>query len=73
GGVILFEVFDGPGGLNTWLTEHPEQLVSLYQPLEEGPWRALVAAFFVASVGMPHMFHMAFTENLNPRAIMSAS
>ena len=73
GGVVLFSVFDGPQGLNDWLLEHPEQLVSLYQPLEEGPWRALVAAFFVAAVAMPHMYHMAFTENLNPRALLSAS
>jgi len=70
---ILFQVFSGPAGLNSWLTEHPSQLESLYQPLEEGPWRALVAAFFVASVAMPHMYHMAFTENLNPRAILTAS
>ncbi|MEC8813730.1 MULTISPECIES: sensor histidine kinase [unclassified Ketobacter] len=73
GAIILIDVFGGPAGLNDWLSDHPEQLVSLYQPLEEGPWRALVAAFFVASVAMPHMFHMAFTENLNPRAIMTAS
>ncbi len=73
GVVLLFSVFDGPMGLNEWLESHPEQLVSLYQPLEEGPWRAMVAAFFVASIAMPHMYHMAFTENLNPRALMSAS
>ncbi len=73
GGVLLFEVFGGPLGLNNWLDYHPEQLVSLYQPLEEGPWRSLVAAFFVASVVMPHVFHMAFTENLNPRALLTAS
>lgn len=71
--VILYHVFGGPVGLNDWLADHPEQLVSLYQPLEEGPWRALVAAFFVASVAMPHMYHMAFTENLNPRALLTAS
>lgn len=73
GVVALFDVFGSLGGLNHWLQAHPEQLVQLYQPLEEGPWRALVAAFFVASVAMPHMYHMAFTENLNPRALRSAS
>ena len=73
GGGILYQGFGGVGGLNQWLESRPEQLVSLYQPLEEGPWRALVAAFFVASVAMPHMFHMAFTENLNPRALLTAS
>lgn len=73
GGAILFDVFNGPQGLNQWLAHHPDQLVQLYQPLEEGPWRSLVAAFFVAAIAMPHMYHMAFTENLNPRALLSAS
>ena len=73
GAFLLFNVFNGPAGLNEWLESHPEQLVSLYQPLEEGPWRAMVAAFFVAAIAMPHMYHMAFTENLNPRALLSAS
>ena len=73
GGVLLYHVFDGPQGLNDWLSDHPEQLVSLYQPLQEGPWRALIAAFFAAAIVMPHMYHMAFTENLNPRALLTAS
>ncbi len=70
---ILYQVFGSFEGLNDWLSAHPDQLVQLYQPLEEGPWRSLVAAFFVAAIAMPHMYHMAFTENLNPRALLSAS
>ena len=70
---ILYDVFGSLHGLNHWLNQHPDQLVQLYQPLEEGPWRSLVAAFFVAAIAMPHMYHMAFTENLNPRALVSAS
>lgn len=73
GGVILYQVFDGFGGLNDWLNSHPEQQMQLYKPLEEGPWRSLVAAFFVSAIAMPHMYHMAFTENLNPRALVTAS
>lgn len=73
GGAILYQVFGGFGGLNDWLSDHPEQLMQLYKPLEEGPWRSLVAAFFVSAIAMPHMYHMAFTENLNPRALLAAS
>ena len=69
----LFGVFDGPEGLNTWLVEHPEMLARLYYPLQDGSWHSLVMAFFVSAVVMPHMFHMAFTENLNPRALITAS
>ncbi|MDF1779874.1 MAG: ATP-binding protein [Alcanivoracaceae bacterium] len=69
----LFGVFDGPDGLNTWLNDHPEMLARLYFPLQDGSWHSLVMAFFVSAVVMPHMFHMAFTENLNPRALITAS
>lgn len=70
---ILFNVFGGPIGLNDWLMYHPEATDQLYEPLKEGPWRSIIAAFFVAAVTTPHMFHMAFTENLNPRALLTAS
>ena len=69
----LFGVFDGPTGLNAWLDAHPEMLARLYYPLQDGSWHSLVMAFFVSAVVMPHMFHMAFTENLNPRALITAS
>lgn len=70
---VTFHVFDGPVGVNQWLQQHPEALDRLYTPLLEGPWRSLIAAFFVAAVVMPHMFHMSFTENINPRALITAS
>ncbi len=69
----LFGVFDGPGGLGQWLNAHPEMLSRLYGPLQNGTWHSLIMAFFVSAVVMPHMFHMAFTENLNPRALVTAS
>ena len=69
----LFGVFDGPTGMNTWLADHPEMLARLYFPLRDGTWHSLILAFFVSAVVMPHMFHMAFTENLNPRALLTAS
>lgn len=69
----LFGVFDGPTGMNAWLANHPEMLARLYFPLRDGTWHSLILAFFVSAVVMPHMFHMAFSENLNPRALMTAS
>jgi len=70
---VLYTVFDGPQGLNQWLIDNPSATETLYAPLKEGPWRSIVAAFFVSAVVTPHMFHMAFTENLNPRALLTAS
>ncbi|SEK64130.1 PAS domain S-box-containing protein [Atopomonas hussainii] len=76
GGVGLFAlygVFDGPKGLEVWLLENQGALSTLHTPLQEGPWRTLLLVFFAAAVTMPHMFHMTFSENLNPRALNTAS
>ncbi|MGY8812561.1 MAG: sensor histidine kinase [Pseudomonadales bacterium] len=69
----LFVVFDGPSGLQLWLDSNQEALKTLHTPLQEGPWRTLLLVFFSAAFVMPHMYHMAFTENLNPRALGTAS
>lgn len=69
----LYGVFDGPQSLGNWLDEHPEMLSRLYYPLQDGTWHSMIMAFFVSAVVLPHMFYMAFTENLNPRALITAS
>ena len=73
GGSILFEVFDGPQGLQQWLDINAEGLTSLHAPLQDGPWRTLLLMFFASAMVMPHMFHMAFNENLDPRNLNTAS
>ncbi len=73
GAYALFVVFDGPGDLDIWLSNNSDILQSLQRPLEEGPWRTLLLLFFASAIVMPHMFHMTFTENLTPRAMVSAS
>lgn len=73
GTYILFNVFNGPSGLTEWLSHNPQATEQLYKPLGEGPWRTIIAAFFVATITTPHLFHMAFTENLDPRGLLSAS
>lgn len=69
----LYRVFDGPQGLEQWLLQQREVLGTLHTPLQEGPWRTLLLLFFASAIVMPHMYHMAFTENLNPRGLASAS
>ena len=73
GAYALFVVFDGPSGLDIWLSQHPNVLENLRRPLEEGPWRTLLLLFFASAIAMPHMYHMIFTENLNRRAMVTAS
>jgi PAS domain S-box-containing protein len=69
----VYGVFGGLGGLENWLLANQVALVTLHSPLQEGPWRTLLLVFFAAAIVMPHMFHMTFTENLNPRSLVVAS
>ncbi|SEU00661.1 sensor histidine kinase [Pseudomonas graminis] len=69
----LYGVFDGPQSLEQWLLQNQSALAALHTPLQEGPWRTLLLVFFASAIVMPHMYHMTFTENLNPRSLVSAS
>ena len=69
----LYAVFGGPHQLEIWLLQNQSALQALHTPLQEGPWRTLLLVFFASAIVMPHMYHMTFTENLNPRALVSAS
>ncbi len=73
GGFVLFHVFDGPADLQQWLHNNRDLLEQLQSPLPQDQWRTLLLLFFAAAIVMPHMFHMIFTENLNPGAMHSAS
>ncbi len=68
----LFVIFDGNSGLERWLTENKTPLAALRTPMESDAWRTMLLAFFTSALVMPHMFHMLFTENLNPRALSRA-
>lgn len=71
--VALFFVFDGSSDMESWLATNQEQLISRHTSLQEGPWRTLLLVFFAAAVVAPHMFHVTFTENINPKALRPAS
>jgi len=69
----LFGVFDGPDGLQHWLRENPQAVAKLYEPVQDGPWSTLLLLSFAAAFLLPRQFHMLFAENLQPRAMRSAS
>jgi Na+/proline symporter/nitrogen-specific signal transduction histidine kinase len=73
GGVTLVGVFGGLEGLDQWLKLHPEAIDRLYQPVREGPWATLLLLAFAAAFLLPRQFHMLFTENLDPKALRTAS
>ncbi len=69
----LVAVFGGFEGLDQWLTVHPQAVEKLYQPVREGPWATLLLLAFAAAFLLPRQFHMLFTENLEPKALRTAS
>lgn len=73
GGVILFQVFGGMDGLDTWLNANSKNIFAMNTPLEEGPWRTTLLMFFASAIVMPHMFHMTFTENRDRKTLYAAS
>jgi Na+/proline symporter/signal transduction histidine kinase len=69
----VFGIFAGPSNLGQWLAQHPEATRALYEPMHTGPWFTLLFLAFSAAFLLPRQFHMAFTENLDPRALGTAS
>ncbi|SIR04314.1 ATP-binding protein [Marinobacterium stanieri] len=69
----LFFVLGGPAELSDWLQSNPAQLDSLQQQQQSDHWQILLLAFFACAFVMPHMFQIAFTENLPPESLYRAS
>ncbi len=72
-GVAVMMAFGDLGGLDRWLRDNPAQLAAFYRPVIDGPWSSLLLITFAAGFLLPRQFHMMFTENLNPRALLTAS
>ena len=75
-GIALFALygfFGGFGGLENWLQLNPELLTRIRSPQPGSGWQVLVLAFFTAAIVMPHMFHLAFTENISAESLYKAT
>lgn len=73
GAFAVFGVFGGFGAMDDWAARNPEAISRLYQPVTAGPWPALIVLAFAAAFLLPRQYHMAFTENLNPRGLRTAA
>ncbi|MDI9246587.1 ATP-binding protein [Marinobacter sp. CHS3-4] len=73
GGIILFGVFGGTAGLESWLATQTRPEAALTLRIDDGSWRALMLMSFAGALVMPHMYHMTFSENPSPRALAKAS
>lgn len=70
---LLFNVLGGPQQTLTLLESHPQLLTQLQKNHDGESWRTLLLAFFTAALVMPHMFHLAFTENRSGESLHRAS
>ena len=73
GGVILFGVFGGMGGLEGWLLSNSSPATTMTLSVDDGSWRALMLMSFAGALVLPHMYHMTFSENPSPKALAKAS
>lgn len=69
----LTSVFGGLGGLERWLTAHPEQLEAMARPARDGDWLTLLALSAGAAFLLPRQWHLAFTESADPQALRTTS
>jgi PAS domain S-box-containing protein len=69
----VFGVFNGFDGLQQWLLDNPQQVQALQQSVDGDVARTLLLVFFAGAVCMPHIFHMAFTENNDSRDLGTAT
>src|SRR5690606_25954277 len=74
GGVVLFGVFGGMNGLETWLARNTgTSIATMSLSIDDGSWRALMLMSFAGALVLPHMYHMTFSENPSPKALAKAS
>jgi PAS domain S-box-containing protein len=69
----VWGIFNGLDGLDLWLSNNPEQMELLRQPIRETSWNTLLLVFIATAVAMPHVFHMSVVENPRQRALNMVS
>lgn len=71
--VAVYQVFGGFAEIQQWLQQSPRASQLMTQQMRGDTARALLLVFFAGAVCMPHIFHMAFTENTESRDLRTAT
>ncbi|MFQ3324755.1 MAG: PAS domain S-box-containing protein [Pseudomonadales bacterium] len=66
-------IFDGFGGLDQWLNANPQLMSQVQDSSTNNSIRNLLLISFAATIGMPHMFHMLFSEHPSARSVNIAT
>lgn len=72
-GYLLWEVLNGPAATVEWIHTNAHFIENIQAGGEGSTWRTLLMAFFTSTLAMPHMFHLAFTENRSAESLHKAS
>ena len=67
------DVFGGIDGISSFLKNHPRAVSSLFAPVREEPFGAMLALSFFAAYLLPRQFQMTFTERPSDRALIRAA
>ncbi len=68
----IFGIFGGFDGLEQWLSDNPQPLFNHDRNDDGDIGRTLMLISFATAVGMPHLFHMAFSEKPTQQALRTA-
>ncbi len=69
---VLWDVFDGPSGFDTWIAEHPESVRKLVERTEGGSWETMLLLAFCASFLLPRQFFMAFAKHPREKSLLES-
>ena len=72
GFIALFYIFGSPAELESWLAGNPDKLAAMNASSSNNQ-RTLMLIFAAATLAFPHMYHLAFTENRDPKSLRYAS
>ena len=73
GAFAIFGVFGSFEGLNDWLISRQDLVQTLKETDYLSSFHMMTLLFFSASVAMPHMFYVTFSENNRNNNLSAAS
>ncbi len=60
--MVLFQVFDGPDGLDQWLVNNPDQHALLYNSVSQNSSHTLLLVFIATALALPHIFQSSVVD-----------
>ncbi len=68
----VYGVFGSVDSMHQWLSDNPQELRAMYEPVNSSLWSTLLLLAFGAAFLLPRQYHMTFVENLKPNSLKTA-